>query len=113
VVQPGTRLERCLLGVRSRIGRDVTLRDSVIIGADRFETDADRAANRKRGVPDFTVGDGSIIEHAILDKDCRIGRNVRIVNAQKRQHAEGDNYVIRDGIVVIPNGAVVPDGTVI
>jgi glucose-1-phosphate adenylyltransferase len=112
-VQPGTRIERCLLGVRSRIGRNVTLRDTVMIGADRFETDAERAANARRGIPDFTVGDGSVIEHAILDKDCRIGRNVRIVNRQKLQSGEGENYVIRDGIVVIPNSAIVPDGTVI
>jgi glucose-1-phosphate adenylyltransferase len=113
VVQPGTQLVRCLLGVRSRIGRDVRLRDTVIIGADRFETDAERAANQGRGVPDFTVGDGCVIEQAILDKDCRIGRNVQIVNREKCENAEGDNYVIRDGIVCIPNGAVVPDGTVI
>jgi glucose-1-phosphate adenylyltransferase len=113
IVQPGTRIERCLLGVRTRIGRDVVLRDTVIIGADRFETDADREANERRGIPSFTVGDASIIEHAILDKDCRIGSNVRIVNKDRVQNADGDNYVIRDGIVVIPNGTVVPDGTVI
>ena len=61
----------------------------------------------------MTVGDGSVIERAILDKDCRIGRNVRIVNRQNVEEAEGDNYVIRDGIVVIPRGTVVPDGSVI
>ncbi len=113
IVQEGARLERCSLGVRSRIGRDVTIRETVIIGSDRFETDAERAENQRRGIPDFTVGDGSVIERAILDKDCRIGRNVRIVNQRKLQDAEGDNYVIRDGIVVIPNSAVVPDNTVI
>jgi glucose-1-phosphate adenylyltransferase len=113
IIQAGTRLQRCLVGVRSRIGRNVTLRDTVIIGADRFETEAERTDNRARSIPDFTVGDGSIIERAILDKDCRVGRNVQIVNRQKLQDAQGDNYVIRDGIVVIPNEAVVPDGTVI
>jgi glucose-1-phosphate adenylyltransferase len=113
VVQPGTLIERCLLGVRSRIGRDVSLRDTVIIGADRFETDTERTSNARRGIPSFTVGDGSVIENAILDKDCRIGKNVRIVNEQRLQNAEGENHVIRDGIVVIPNSAVIPDGTVI
>ena len=82
VVERGTRIERCVVGVRSRIGRNVTLRDTVLIGADRFETDAERAANRERGIPDLTVGDGSVIERAILDKDCRIGRNVRILNRE-------------------------------
>jgi glucose-1-phosphate adenylyltransferase len=110
LVESGARLERCVLGVRSRIGRNVTLRDAILIGADRYETDAERAGNRQRGLPDFGVGDDSVIERAILDKDCRVGRHVRIVNRRHVQNDEGSNYVIRDGIVVIPNGAVVPDG---
>ena len=112
-VGTGARLERCVVGVRSRIGRNATLRDTVLIGADRYETDDHRSGNRRRGVPDVGIGDDTIIERAIVDKDCRIGRNVRIVNVRGRQEDEGDNYVIRDGIVVIPNDAVVPDGTVI
>jgi glucose-1-phosphate adenylyltransferase len=113
VVLDGARAERCVLGVRSRIGRNVVLRDTVLIGADRFETDAERAANRMKGIPDLVVGDGSVIERAILDKDCRIGRQVKIVNQKGIDNDEGDNYVIRDGIVAIPRGAIVPDGTVI
>jgi glucose-1-phosphate adenylyltransferase len=113
VILPGADLERCVVGIRSRIGKDVTLRDTVVIGADRFETDADRSANRARGVPDLVVGDGCVIERAILDKECRVGRNVRIVNRRNLLNDEGDNYVIRDGIVTIPRGTVVPDGTVI
>ena len=58
-----------------------------------------------------TIGDGAIIERAILDKDSRIGAGVRILNRAGRQHADADNYVIRDGIVIIPTGAVVADGT--
>jgi glucose-1-phosphate adenylyltransferase len=113
VVDRGARLERSVVGVRSRIGRNVILRNTVIIGADRFETDAERAANHARGIPDFTVGEGSIIERAILDKDCRVGKNVHIVNRRNLVDDEGENYVIRDGIVVIPRGMIVPDGTVI
>jgi glucose-1-phosphate adenylyltransferase len=113
VIQAGTRIENSVLGIRSRIGRDVVLRDSYIIGADRFETDAERAANRARGIPDFIAGDNTVIERAIIDKDCRIGSNVRIVNQRGLTEDEGENYVIRDGIVVIPRGAIVPDGTVI
>ena len=99
----------------SRYGdpRQMTLRDTVLIGADRYETDAERAANRKRGVPDLGVGDNTVVDRAILDKDCRVGRDVKIVNRRGLREADADHYVIRDGIVVIPNGAVVPDGTVI
>jgi glucose-1-phosphate adenylyltransferase len=113
VVQPGARLERCVLGIRSRIGRDAIVRDAIVIGADRFETDAERAANEARGYPSFGIGDGSVVEQAIVDKDCRIGKNVRIINRGGLKEDEGDNYVIRDGVVVIPKGTVVPDGTVI
>jgi glucose-1-phosphate adenylyltransferase len=113
IIQPGTTLERCLVGLRSRIGANVTVRDAVIIGADRFETDTERADNRRQGIPDFTIGDGSVIERAILDKDCRVGKNVKIINRDKVRDAQGANYLIRDGIVVIPNEAIVPDGTVI
>lgn len=113
VVGAGTKLCRCVLGVRSQIGRQVTVRDTVVIGADRFETDEEKQRNRSLGWPDLGIGDGSVIERAIIDKDCRIGRNVRIVNARGVTEDEGPNYVIRDGIVVIPKGVAVPDGTVI
>ena len=113
IIQPDTRIERSVMGVRSRIGRSVTIRDSVVIGSDRFETEAERSEDERRGVPSFGVGDGSVIERAILDKDCRIGRNVRIINRRNVQDDEGRHYVIRDGIVVIPKGTSVPDGTVI
>jgi glucose-1-phosphate adenylyltransferase len=112
VIQAGTRIEHSVIGIRSRIG-NALLRDSYIIGADRFETDAERAANLARGIPALIVGDNSVIERAIIDKDCRIGSNVRIVNQRGLTDAEADNYVIREGIVVIPRGALVPDGTVI
>ena len=101
------------MGVRSRIGRDVTIRDTILIGADRFETDAERALNRERGIPDLAVGEGSVIEGAIVDKDCRVGRNVRIANSRGVENEDGNCYIIRDGIVVIPKAMVVPDGTVI
>ena len=113
VIQPGTRIERCVIGVRSRIGQAATVRNSIMIGSDRFETEEEQAEDQKRRTPGFGVGDGSVVEQAILDKDCRIGRNVQIVNRRKLQTDEGPNYVIRDGIVVIPKGAVVPDGTII
>jgi glucose-1-phosphate adenylyltransferase len=113
VIGEGAKITNSVVGVRSRIGRDCTIKDSVLIGADRYETDAEREANRRRGVPDMTIGSGTVIERAILDKDCRIGNNVRIVNMRKVQDEEGVNYVIRDGIVVIPKGIVVPDGTTI
>jgi glucose-1-phosphate adenylyltransferase len=113
VIEHGTRIERCVVGVRSHIGRGVTIRDSIMIGADRFEPECERKENATRGIPRLGVGDNCVIERAILDKDCRIGKRVRIVNHSGVTDSEGPNYVIRDGIVVIPRGSVVPDGAVI
>jgi glucose-1-phosphate adenylyltransferase len=113
VIEAGAKLERCLIGVRSLIGRDVTIRNSIVIGADRYETDLERTVNRSRGVPDMAIGEKTVIENAIVDKDCRIGKNVKIVNARGIQEEEAPSYVIREGIVVIPRGTTIPDGTVI
>ena len=61
------------------------------------------------------LGDGSVIEMAILDKECRIGRGVKLVNRARIQDADGPNgmYHIRDGIICVPRNTVVPDGTVV
>ncbi len=113
VVQQGTSMTRCVIAVRSRIGHGAQIKDSIILGAERFETEAERSANRRQGLPDLGVGDGTVIERAIVDRNCRIGRNVRITDHGQSPDVESDRYVIRDGIVVIPKGTVVPDGTVI
>jgi glucose-1-phosphate adenylyltransferase len=85
----------------------------VVLGADRVETPAERAENRRRGLPDVGVGDGAVVERAIVDRDCRIGRGARVVNRLGLRDHVGDDYVIRDGVVVLPEKAVVPDGAVI
>ncbi|MFO0849707.1 MAG: glucose-1-phosphate adenylyltransferase [Gemmataceae bacterium] len=111
----GSVLERCLLGVRSRIGTDCRLTDTVLIGSDRFETDAEVKRNRAARYPLLNVGDGTVISHAILDKDCRVGNRVTILNEKKLTEYDEPTglWHIRDGIVCIPRGAVIPDGTVI
>jgi glucose-1-phosphate adenylyltransferase len=113
VIESGTRIGHSVVGIRSHIGRNVVLRDCVMIGADRYEPEQERKENERKGIPRLGVGEGCVIERAILDKDCRIGKHVKIVNHKDVIDAEGSNYVIREGIVVIPKGSVVPDGTVI
>jgi glucose-1-phosphate adenylyltransferase len=115
VVGPRTRLENSVLGVRSRIGSDCIVRDTVLIGSDRFETDVERADNARLGRPSLNLGDGSILARAIIDKDCRIGKRVRLTNESHQHEADGPNgiYYIRDGIICIPRGTIIPDGTII
>ena len=77
----GTTLEHCLIGVRSRIGNNCKLTDTVMIGSDRYEPEGEQKRNINDGTPLLNVGDNTVITNAILDKDCRVGANVRIVNA--------------------------------
>jgi glucose-1-phosphate adenylyltransferase len=112
IIEAGAQIERSIIGLRSRIGRDVAIRESVITGADHYQSEA--AMENGDTVP-LGIGAGSIIERAIVDKDCRIGSNVRIVNragVQEADHHQPD-YVIRDGIVVVPKATTIPDGTTI
>ena len=73
----------------------------------------DLASDVRKNIPHLGIGDGTVIENAIVDKDCRVGANVQIVNRNKIQEGEGPNFVIREGVVVIPKAKVLADGTVI
>ena len=115
MIGTGTRIERSLIGVRSRIGADCVIRDMVMIGSDSFETEAQKRENARVGRPNLNVGDGTVIERAILDKDCRLGRGVKLINRDQKQDFDGPNglYYIRDGIICVPRGSVIPDGMVV
>lgn len=114
VIGEGAIIEDSIIGVRSRIGENVTLRSTYVMGADTFEADRRMHQNLMMGRPDYGVGAGSRVENAIIDKNVRVGCNVRIINASGIQESEEmPHCVIRDGVVVVPKGTIIPDGTVI
>ncbi len=113
VIGSGTQITHSVVGVRTQIGKNVVLKNSVIIGADGYETLKEKSENARRGLPNIGIGDNAVIDNAILDKDARVGANVRLCNKDKIKNGEGPNFVIRDGIVVIPRGAIVLDDAVI
>ena len=102
-----------VVGIRSIIGSQVVIRNTVMMGADHYETDEQRLENRRLRRPDIGVGDGSVIDSAIIDKKARIGRNVQIRYLADRPDSENENWLVRDGLVVIPKSAVIADDTVI
>ena len=106
-------IKHAVIGLRSQIGPQARIYSSILMGADYYETEADRDENRRIGRPDIGIGEGTIIENAILDKNARIGRNVRIRHVVDRPDSETDNWVARDGLVVVPKDAVISDGMVI
>lgn len=102
-------VERSIIGIRSRVGRDTEILDSIIMGNDYYET-LEQLRLKEYGV-NMGIGAGCYIRNAILDKDCRIGNNVHIHGSVALPDGETPTYSIRDGIIVIKKGALIPDGT--
>ena len=103
-------IEHSLLGVRSRIQAGATIRDSLVMGQDYYDSPERAPAP---DAPTMGIGHGAWIERTIVDKNARIGDDVRISPAGKPAFLDGPNYYIRDGIVIIPKNAVIRSGTVI
>ena len=100
-------IERSVIGIRSTIETGATIRNSIVMGADYYETDH---ASRPRSVPAIGIGRNCVIDRAIIDKNARIADGVVITPEGKPSEHDGDNYFIRDGIVVVPKNAVIPAG---
>ena len=109
-IEQGTVIDQSLVGLRCVIGKDATIRSSYLMGADYYPWDAE-ARPRFEEQPAVGIGDGTVIEGAIVDKNCCIGRGATIRLPQGFP-ADGERgpVVVRDGIIVVPRGAVVPDG---
>ena len=111
IVERGAVIENSVVGLRCRIGRDVVIRNSVILGNDFYETAEDIATNTSLGLPPVGIGAGTVIEGAIVDKNARIGRRTRIVNDHGWDAiADSTSFTVRDGVAIVPKDAIVPDG---
>ncbi len=111
VVDEGAVIENSVVGLRCLIGRGAVVRNSILLGSDFYPTPSELATRGSNGQPLLGIGAGAHVEGAIVDKDCRIGRNVRIVNsADVDSSAESEHVMIRDHIVVVPKGTTIPDG---
>lgn len=108
-------IHHCVLGVRSRVEDEVVLQDTLLLGADYFESAEQRLALRQQGGIPVGVGKGTTVKRAILDKNVRIGNNVTIVNKDHLEEADRPehSFYIRNGIVVVEKNGSIADGTVI
>jgi glucose-1-phosphate adenylyltransferase len=109
----GSDIKHSIIGVRSRIGGGTTIKYSIVMGADHFETVEQIEENAAKKLPNIGIGNHCTIINAIIDKNVRIGDNVSIINAHNLQEKEEENYSIKDGIIVVPKGALIRSGTVI
>jgi glucose-1-phosphate adenylyltransferase len=107
IVAEGCHLDRCeikdsVVGIRSHVREGARISRSILLGADSYEED-------RRSVP-LGIGRNVVLDRVIVDKNARIADGVRLVNAGGVQHADGDGYFIRDGIIIVPKGGEVTRG---
>jgi len=111
----GAKISNSVIGLRSRIGGGAQIEASYMMGADYYQTLEDMQTDLAAGMPWIGVGKGSIIRRAIVDKNARIGANVRLLNEAGVEHFDGPNgnYYVRDRIIIVPKNGLIPDGTVV
>ncbi len=108
IVEPGARIENSIIGLRCQIGRDVQIRNSIIMGNDFYEDPLDASGG---DLLPLGIGDGAVIEGAIVDKNCRIGARALIKNLENVDQGQlGAHCTIRDGLLVVEKGACLPPG---
>lgn len=108
-----SRIERSVIGIRTRIGKGSSIECTYIMGSDYYQTLEQLEEARQTGTPIMGVGERCFINNAILDKNCRIGNDVRINGGPHLEDGDYEKYTVMDGIVVIKKSAVIPNGTVI
>jgi glucose-1-phosphate adenylyltransferase len=106
----GAEIQRSVIGIRSVIGEDVILRDSVMMGADYYEQESDDVP---KGAPAMGLGRGSRIQGAIIDKNARIGAGVVIEPFPQGIDIDEPSWSVHDGIVIVPKNAILEQGMVI
>lgn len=108
-----SRLDKCVVGIRARIGHGTTINSCYIMGNDYYETLEQIAANQLNHLPLMGIGERCFIKNAIIDKNCRIGNDVRINGGAHLENFDNEMLTVKEGIIVVKKGAVIPDGFVI
>jgi glucose-1-phosphate adenylyltransferase len=110
----GATIKRSVVGLRSRIDRGAQIETSILMGADYYQSIEEMRDGIAEGTPHIGIGSNTVIRRAIIDKNARIGSNVRLINESNVENADGPDgsYYIRDRIILVPKNAVVKDGTI-
>jgi glucose-1-phosphate adenylyltransferase len=104
-------IRHAVIGIRSRIGKGSKIENAYIMGSDRYQTLEEIEEENLAGHPLIGIGDNCFIMNAILDKNCRIGNDVSITGGSHLPDGDNGFYAVKDGIIVVKKGAVVPSGT--
>ncbi len=104
-----SRIEKSVIGIRSRIGKGTTISNSYMMGCDHFQQIEELYTSNPDQIP-MGIGEHCYLNNVILDKNCCVGNDVRIVGGAHKSYEDTDLYTIKDGIVVIKKGAIIPHG---
>ena len=102
-----------VVGIRARVGKDTVIKNTYIMGCDYYENIDQIQDKNKKGIPILGIGERCIIDNAIIDKNCSIGNDVNIKGGAHLEKVDHPLYTIKDGIVVVKKGAVIPNGYII
>lgn len=105
-----SHIENSVIGIRSRIGHETSLKNTYIMGSDYYETLGDIEEDKQHGLPQLGVGNRCEIQNAIIDKNCRIGDNVRIIGGAHVEDGDFPLYAVKEGVIVLKKGAIIPNG---
>ncbi len=108
-----SKIANSVIGIRTRIGKETEIENTYIMGSDYYETIPEMAYSIQKGIPKLGIGERCKIKNAIVDKDCRIGNDVSITGGAHLPDSDHALFTVKDGIVVIKKGAILPDGFVI
>ena len=111
----GVYARNSIFGLRSRVDKGVRIENSIIMGSDFFESIEEIQKDIDERRPHIGIGQNTVIRRAIIDKNTRIGSNVQLVNRDNVETLDGENgcFYIREGIIIVPKNATIPDGTVV
>lgn len=106
----GARIDHSVIGIRSRIGYGSVITNSYLMGNDYYQNLEEIRHNSENGIINIGIGDRCSINHTIVDKNCRIGNDVQLNGGSHLEDTNTNWYSIKDGIIVVKKGAVLPDG---
>lgn len=111
----GAKVYRSIIGLRSRIENGTNIESSIIMGSDFYQAIEEMNDDMKAGIPPIGIGRNTIIRRAIVDKNARIGTNVKLLNEGGLEDfdAPDSSYYIRDRIIIIPKNGIIPNGTIV
>ena len=105
-----SKIEHCVVGIRSRVGKNSVIKNSYLMGNDYYQNLDEISNNIKNNITNIGIGENCFINYTIVDKNCKIGNNVKLNGGKHLQDTNAELYAVKDGIIVIKKGVTLPDG---